>query len=154
MLTCINININADSPSLVQRTATRAVIGSQKHALFSDYSDQLWPLRGSTELWHRMKLRETVLGSTGLIRSVPKMYRGRYPALLPREVYQTGPTGKRPPGRPLCSWRKYISALAEERLGIPESELANAAGERKTWSQMLDLLPPRPDPGRSGRRSK
>ena len=73
---------------------------------------------------------------------------------LPREVYQTGPTGKRPPGRPRLSWRKYISALAEERLGIPESELANAAGERKTWSQMLDLLPPRPDPGRSGRRSK
>ena len=50
---------------------------------------------------------------------------------LPREVYQIGPLGKRPPGRPRRSWRKYISALAEEHLGIPESELANAAGERK-----------------------
>ena len=48
---------------------------------------------------------------------------------LPREVYQTGPTEKRPPGRPRLSWRKYISALAKERLGITESELANAARE-------------------------
>ena len=61
---------------------------------------------------------------------------------LPRKVYQTAPTGKRPLGRPRRTWQKYISAMAEERLGIPESELANAAGERKAWSQMLDLLPP------------
>ena len=48
---------------------------------------------------------------------------------------QTGPTGKRPPGRPRLSWGKYISAMmSKERLGIPESELASAARERKGWS--------------------
>ena len=72
----------------------------------------------------------------------------RMPAgCLPREVYQACPTGKRPRGRPRIRWRNYISNLAEERLGIPEPELADAARERKAWRRMLDLLPPRPDPG-------
>ena len=66
---------------------------------------------------------------------------------LPREVYKACPTGSRPRGRPRIRWRNYISDLAEERLGIPEPELANAAQERKAWSRLLDLLPPRPDLG-------
>ena len=66
---------------------------------------------------------------------------------LPREVYQACPTGSRPRGRPRTRWRNYISDLAKERLGIPEPELANVAQERKTWSLLLDLLPPRPDLG-------
>ncbi|KAJ8016060.1 hypothetical protein DPEC_G00003220 [Dallia pectoralis] len=50
-------------------------------------------------------------------------------------------------GRPRTRWRDYISTLAWERLGIPQSELANVAREREVWGPLLELLPPRPDPG-------
>ena len=73
---------------------------------------------------------------------------------LTREVYHTNPMGGRPPGRPQLSWQMYTSAMAEERLGIPELELAKAAREREAWSQILELLPSQPNPGVSGRRSK
>ncbi|KAJ8007663.1 hypothetical protein DPEC_G00096500 [Dallia pectoralis] len=64
------------------------------------------------------------------------------PGRLPREVFQARPAGRRPRGRPRTRWRDYISTLAWERLGIPQSELANVARERP----LLELLPPRPDP--------
>ena len=38
---------------------------------------------------------------------------------LPREVFQAGPVGRRPQGRPSTRWRDDISILASERLGIP-----------------------------------
>ncbi|CAB1450707.1 unnamed protein product [Pleuronectes platessa] len=50
-------------------------------------------------------------------------------------------------GRPRTRWRDYISTLAWERLGIPPSELVNVAREREVWGPLLELLPPRPDPG-------
>ena len=43
----------------------------------------------------------------------------------------------------------YISTLAWERLGSPPSELVNVAREREVWGPLLELLPPRPDPGLS-----
>ena len=55
--------------------------------------------------------------------------------------------GRRPRGRPRTRWRDYISTLAWERLGIPPSELVNVAREREVWGPLLELLPPRPDPG-------
>ena len=69
------------------------------------------------------------------------------PGRLPREVFQACPAGRRPRGRPRTRWRDYISTLAWERLGIPQSELVDAARERDGWGRMLELLPPRPDPG-------
>ncbi|KAK0149377.1 hypothetical protein N1851_009898 [Merluccius polli] len=57
------------------------------------------------------------------------------------------PTGRRPRGRPRTRWRDYVSRLAWERLGIPQEELAEVAGEREVWASLLRLLPPRPDPG-------
>jgi len=72
------------------------------------------------------------------------------PGRLPLEVFQARPTGRRPRGRPRTRWRDYISWLACERLGIPQNELGNVAGERKVWVSLLGLLPPRPDPGISG----
>ncbi|KAK0140494.1 putative uncharacterized transposon-derived protein F52C9.6 [Merluccius polli] len=57
------------------------------------------------------------------------------------------PVGRRPRGRPRTRWRDYISTLAWERLGIPPSELVNVAREREVWGPLLELLPPRPDPG-------
>jgi len=47
-------------------------------------------------------------------------------------------------------WRDYISRLACERLGIPQNELENVAGEREVWVNLLGLLPPRPVTGISG----
>ena len=49
----------------------------------------------------------------------------------------------------LCckNWRDYISTLAWERLGIPQSELADVAGKREALETLLELLPPRPDLG-------
>ncbi|KAK5851497.1 hypothetical protein PBY51_023044 [Eleginops maclovinus] len=64
------------------------------------------------------------------------------PGRLPREVFQARPAGKR--GRPRTRWRGYISLLAWERLGIPQSELVDVARERKVWGSLLELLPPRP----------
>ncbi|KAK0132808.1 LINE-1 reverse transcriptase [Merluccius polli] len=52
-----------------------------------------------------------------------------------------------PGGRPRTRWRDYVSRLAWERLGIPQEELAEVAGEREVWASLLRLLPPRPDPG-------
>ena len=48
-------------------------------------------------------------------------------------------------GRPRTRWRDYISTLAWEHLGIPQSELADIAGKREVWETLLELLPPRPD---------
>ncbi len=47
---------------------------------------------------------------------------------LPMEVVQAHPAGKMPRSR----WRGYISALAWERLGIPQLELADVAGKGKS----------------------
>ena len=65
----------------------------------------------------------------------------------PWEVFQARPVGRRPRVRPRTRWRDYISTLAWERLGIPPSELVNVAREREVWGPLLELLPPRPDPG-------
>ena len=64
------------------------------------------------------------------------------PGRLPREVFLARPTGRRPRGRPRTRRRDYISSLAWERLGIPQAELANVAGEREVWGSLLKLLPP------------
>ncbi|KAK5925540.1 hypothetical protein CgunFtcFv8_018055 [Champsocephalus gunnari] len=69
------------------------------------------------------------------------------PGRLPREVFQAHPAGRRPRGRPRTRWRDYISSLAWERLGIPQSELVDVAREKKVWGSLLELLPPRPDHG-------
>ncbi|KAK5888302.1 hypothetical protein CesoFtcFv8_016814 [Champsocephalus esox] len=69
------------------------------------------------------------------------------PGRLPREVFQARPAGKRPRGRPRTRWRDYISSLAWERLGIPQSELVDVAREKKVWGSLLELLPPRRDHG-------
>ena len=65
---------------------------------------------------------------------------------LPREVFQAHPA-RRAWGRLRIRWRDYISTLAWERLRIPQSELANVAGERDVWGPLLELLPQRPDFG-------
>ncbi len=59
---------------------------------------------------------------------------------------QAHPARKRPWSRPRSRWRDYISALAWERLGIPQLELADVAREREVWGPLLKLLPPWPDP--------
>ncbi|KAK0147969.1 putative uncharacterized transposon-derived protein F52C9.6 [Merluccius polli] len=69
------------------------------------------------------------------------------PGRLPGEVFRAHPTGRRPRGRPRTRWRDYVSRLAWERLGIPQEELDEVAGEREVWASLLRLLPPRPDPG-------
>ena len=69
------------------------------------------------------------------------------PGRLPREVFLARPTGRRPRGRPKTRWRDYISSVAWEHLGIPQSELANVAGEREVWGSLLKLLPPQPNCG-------
>ena len=69
------------------------------------------------------------------------------PGRLPGEVFWARPTGRRPRGRPRTRWRDYVSRLAWERLGIPQEELDEVAGEREVWASLLRLLPPRPDPG-------
>ena len=69
------------------------------------------------------------------------------PGRLPGEMFRARPTGRRPRGRPRTRWRDYVSRLAWERLGIPQEELDEVAGERKVWAPLLRLLPPRPNPG-------
>ena len=69
------------------------------------------------------------------------------PGRLPGEVFQAHPAGRRPKGRPRTRWRDYISWLAWERLGIPQSELVDVARERNVWGSLLELLPLRPDHG-------
>ena len=69
------------------------------------------------------------------------------PGRLPGEVFRARPTGRRPRGRPRTRWRDYVSRLAWERLGIPQEELDQVAGEREVWASLIRLLPPRPDPG-------
>ncbi|KAK0155407.1 LINE-1 retrotransposable element ORF2 protein [Merluccius polli] len=64
------------------------------------------------------------------------------PGRLPGEVFRARPTGRRPRGRPRTRWRDYVSRLAWERLGIPQEELAEVAGEREVWASLLRLLPP------------
>uniref|UniRef100_A0A8C2WBV8 Short-chain dehydrogenase/reductase 3 n=1 Tax=Cyclopterus lumpus TaxID=8103 RepID=A0A8C2WBV8_CYCLU len=72
---------------------------------------------------------------------IRKEFRSLIPPLEPLYTVQ------RPRGRPRTRWRDYISRLALERLGIPQNELESAAGEREAWVGLLNLLPPRPDPG-------
>ncbi|KAK0149127.1 LINE-1 reverse transcriptase [Merluccius polli] len=74
------------------------------------------------------------------------------PGRLPGEVFRARPTGRRPRGRPRTRWRDYVSRLAWERLGIPQEELAEVAGEREVWASLLRLLPPPTRPRISGRR--
>ena len=69
------------------------------------------------------------------------------PGCLPREVFLARLAGRRPRGKPRTRWRDYVSSLAWERLGIPQSELADVAGEREAWGSLLKLLSPRPDYG-------
>ena len=69
------------------------------------------------------------------------------PGHLPREVFQTCPARRRPRGRPRTRWKDYISMLAWEHLGIPQSELADVAGKKQVWGTLLELLPTRPDFG-------
>ena len=69
------------------------------------------------------------------------------PGRFPWEVFQARPAGRRPQGRARTRWRDYISTLAWERLRIPQSELVNVAREREVWGPLLELLPPRPEPG-------
>ncbi|KAL3062470.1 hypothetical protein OYC64_002305 [Pagothenia borchgrevinki] len=71
----------------------------------------------------------------------------RMPPGHPREVFQARPAGRRPRGRPRTRRRDYISLLAWECLGIPQSELIDVARERNVWGSLLELLPPRPDHG-------
>ena len=73
------------------------------------------------------------------------------PGCLPVKVFQARPTGRRPRGRPRTRWRDYVSWLALERLGVPPEELEEVAGDRDVWVSLPKLLPPRPDPRRSGR---
>ena len=68
------------------------------------------------------------------------------PAPLPGEVFRARPTGRRPRGRPRTCWRDYVSRLVWERLGIPQEELDEVAGEREVWASLLRLLPPQPNP--------
>ena len=49
-------------------------------------------------------------------------------------------------GRPRTRWRDYVSRLAWERLGVPQEELVEVAGEREVWASLLRLLPSRPNP--------
>ena len=63
----------------------------------------------------------------------------------PLEVFRA--TGRRPRGTPRTRWRDYISQLAWERLGVPQEELENVAGEKGAWSSLLSLLQPLPGPG-------
>ena len=62
------------------------------------------------------------------------------PERLPREVFLARPTGRRPRGRPRTRWRDYICFLAWESLRIPQSELADVAGEKEVWVPLLKLL--------------
>jgi len=68
------------------------------------------------------------------------------PGRLPGEEFRARPTGRRPRGRPRTCWRDYVSRLAS---GSPPEELEEVAGDRDVWVSLL--LPPRPDPRRSGR---
>ena len=54
-------------------------------------------------------------------------------SLRDREVFLARTVGRRPRGRPRTRERDYISSLAWECLGIPQSELADMAGEREVW---------------------
>ncbi|KAI3360898.1 hypothetical protein L3Q82_013109 [Scortum barcoo] len=56
--------------------------------------------------------------------------------LLPREVFQACPTGRRPQGRLKTRWRDYVSRLAWERLGVPPEEL----GEEEEVSGVREVL--------------
>ncbi|KAL3045558.1 hypothetical protein OYC64_013764 [Pagothenia borchgrevinki] len=53
------------------------------------------------------------------------------PGRLSREVFQARPAGRRLRGRPRTRWRDYISSLAWERLGIPQSELVDVATDKR-----------------------
>ena len=63
------------------------------------------------------------------------------PGRIPRKMFQGHPAGRRPRGRPRTRRRDYISTLAWECFGIPQSELADVAGKREVWETLLELLP-------------
>ena len=69
------------------------------------------------------------------------------PGRLPGEVFQACPSGRKLWGRPRARWRAYISPATWERLGVPQEELVDVAGERAVWMSLLKLLPPRPGSG-------
>ena len=68
------------------------------------------------------------------------------PGRLPGEVFRACPTGRRP-GEDPGHAGETVSRLAWERLGIPQEELDEVAGERKVWASLLRLLPPATRPG-------
>ena len=74
------------------------------------------------------------------------------PGRLPREVFLACPAGRRPRGRPRTRWSDYVTQLAWERLGILLEELEEVSREREVWVSLLRQLPPRPSPGKSGKR--
>ena len=73
------------------------------------------------------------------------------PGRLPGEVFRARPTGRRPRGRPRTRWRDFVSRLTWERLGVLPEELEEVARDGDVRASLLKLLPPRPDPQRSGR---
>lgn len=75
---------------------------------------------------------------------------GMPPWHAPREVIQARTFRKRTLGRPRTIWRDYVSTLAWECLGIPQSESKDVARERDVWDPLLELLLPRTDPRISG----
>ncbi len=67
------------------------------------------------------------------------------PGRLPGEALQARPAGRRPQSRTRSKSRDSISTVAWEHLGIPQSEVVDAARERKVWGPLLKLLPLRPN---------
>lgn len=70
------------------------------------------------------------------------------PEHLPSEVFQTCPTGRRHQGGP-WAWRneeKYISSGLRTPWDSVKNELEKDDGERDIWSNLLSLLPQRPNP--------
>lgn len=61
--------------------------------------------------------------------------------VLPGEVFQARPAGKRLWGRPRTRWRDYISTRAWER----QSVLVDGAREREVLGSLLERLLPQPD---------
>ena len=82
-----------------------------------------------------------VLGTEG---RGPEFLYARKNSLVPEKVIGTA-KGSYSANVPI------VSRLAWEHLGVPPEELEEVAGVRDVWVSLLKLLPPRPDPRRSGR---
>lgn len=65
--------------------------------------------------------------------------------LLPLEVFQAHPTGRRRRGRLRTRWSDYIVNLTWERLEIPQEELECDAEENDIWSTLLNPKTADPD---------